>query len=76
MVKIGDILDTKQGLYLVIDVYDKDHCWAVDWETQLTSIMIHSENILEVIELPKNIGIILLKKMDKVTEEFFDKKGI
>lgn len=74
-IKVGTVLNTKKGLYLVFDILDQSHFSVIDWETQKKIELIHIEHVLEIIDLPSNVKSFFVKKCDKVANDFFQKRG-
>lgn len=79
--KSGNLVIDKDtfDIWLVIEIHtdmknNKVSYIGLDWETQSKTEFIEHQDVLEVIELPKNVTNIFFQKAKKVVENYYKKE--
>lgn len=66
VIKVGDLVERQDGklFYIVSEMFDSFFC--MDFETEQQSLTISEPEIKQVIQLPKNISFLWVKRVERI----------
>lgn len=67
--QIKNIVDTKKGTFIIVDVLNDGDFWVMNFPEQTHASSLRKEDILEVYSLPYNVKPLFFQRIKKVLGE-------